>query len=256
MDLGAILARYPQVVLVDELAHTNAPGSANTKRWQDVQVLLDAGIDVITTVNIQHLESLNDVVAGITGITQSETVPDEIVRAADQIELVDMSPQALRRRMAHGHVYPGRVIDTALGNFFREGNLTALRELALLWVADRVDEGLERYRREHGITGTWAARERVVVALTGGPEGPLLLRRGARIAGRVSGRDLVAVHIIRSDGTIGAPRPRSSGNACSPRASAAASISSSARTSPTPSWISPAASTAPRSSSGPPGTAD
>ena len=205
MDLAAVLARYPQVVLVDELAHTNAPGSANAKRWQDVQVLLDAGIDVITTVNIQHLESLNDVVAGITGVTQAETVPDEIVRAADQIELVDMSPQALRRRMAHGHIYPGKIIDTALGHYFREGNLTALRELALLWVADRVDEGLERYRREHGITGTWAARERIVVALTGGPEGPLLLRRGARIAGRVSGRDLVAVHIVRSDGAMGAP---------------------------------------------------
>ena len=205
MDLEAVLARYPQVVLVDELAHTNAPGSANPKRWQDVQVLLDAGIDVITTVNVQHLESLNDVVAGITGVTQAETVPDEIVRAADQIELVDMSPQALRRRMAHGHVYPGKIVDTALGNYFREGNLTALRELALLWVADRVDEGLERYRREHGIKGTWAARERIVVALTGGPEGPLLLRRGARIAGRVSGRDLVAVHIVRSDGALGAP---------------------------------------------------
>ncbi len=205
MDLGAILARYPQVVLIDELAHTNAAGSANEKRWQDVQVLLDAGIDVITTVNIQHLESLNDVVAGITGVTQSETIPDRIVRAADQIELVDMSPQALRRRMAHGHIYPGQVIDTALGNYFREGNLTALRELALLWVADRVDEGLERYRREHGITGTWAARERIVVALTGGAEGPLLLRRGARIAGRVSGRDLVAVHIVHSDGAMGAP---------------------------------------------------
>ncbi len=205
MDLAAVLARYPQVVLVDELAHTNAPGSANPKRWQDVQVLLDAGIDVITTVNIQHLESLNDVVAGITGVTQAETVPDEIVRAADQIELVDMSPQALRRRMAHGHIYPGKIIDTALGHYFREGNLTALRELALLWVADRVDEGLERYRREHGIKGTWAARERIVVALTGGPEGPLLLRRGARIAGRVSDRDLVAVHIVRSDGAMGAP---------------------------------------------------
>jgi two-component system sensor histidine kinase KdpD len=204
MDLGAILARYPQVVLVDELAHTNAPGSANPKRWQDVQVLIDAGIDVVTTVNIQHLESLNDVVAGITGMVQAETVPDEIVRAADQIELVDMSPQALRRRMAHGHIYPADVVDTALGNYFREGNLTALRELALLWVADRVDEGLDRYRKQHGITGTWAARERIVVALTGGPEGPLLLRRGARIAGRVSDRDLVAVHIVRSDGTAGA----------------------------------------------------
>lgn len=203
MDLGAILARYPRVVLVDELAHTNAPGSANPKRWQDVQVLLDAGIDVVTTVNIQHLESLNDVVAGITGMVQAETVPDVIVRAADQIELVDMSPQALRRRMAHGHIYPAGVVDTALGNYFREGNLTALRELALLWVADRVDEGLDRYRKQHGITNTWAARERIVVALTGGPEGPMLLRRGARIAGRVSGRDLAAVHIVRSDGTTG-----------------------------------------------------
>ncbi len=204
MDLGAILARFPRVVLVDELAHTNAGGSANPKRWQDVQVLLDAGIDVVTTVNIQHLESLNDVVAAITGMVQAETVPDEMVRAADQIELVDMSPQALRRRMAHGHIYPAGVVDTALGNYFREGNLTALRELALLWVADRVDEGLERYRKAHGITGTWAARERIVVALTGGPEGPLLIRRGARIAGRVSGRDLVAVHVVRSDGLVGA----------------------------------------------------
>lgn len=203
MDLDAILARKPAVVLVDELAHTNAPGSKNPKRWQDVQALLEAGINVVTTVNIQHLESLNDVVAGITGIVQAETVPDDVVRAADQIELVDMSPQALRRRMAHGHIYPSGTIDTALGNYFREGNLTALRELALLWVADRVDEGLERYRREHGITGTWAARERIVVALTGGAEGPLLLRRGARIAGRVSGRDLVAVHIVRSDGSMG-----------------------------------------------------
>ncbi len=205
MDLAAVLAREPSVVLVDELAHTNAPGSPHAKRWQDVQELLAAGIDVVTTVNVQHLESLNDVVAGITGVVQAETVPDEVVRAADQVELIDMTPQALRRRMAHGHIYPAGTIDIALGNYFREGNLTALRELALLWVADRVDEGLERYRREHGITGTWAARERIVVALTGGPEGPLLLRRGARIAGRVTGRDLVAVHIVRSDGAIGAP---------------------------------------------------
>ena len=204
MDLPAVLARRPAVALVDELAHTNAPGSVHEKRWQDVQTLLAAGIDVISTVNVQHLESLNDVVAGITGVVQTETVPDEVVRGADQVELVDMSPQALRRRMAHGHIYPATVIDTALGHYFREGNLTALRELALLWVADRVDEGLERYRRAHGITGTWAARERIVVALTGGPEGQLLLRRGARIAGRVTGRDLVAVHIVRSDGSVGA----------------------------------------------------
>ena len=189
------------MVLVDELAHTNAPGSLHEKRWQDVDQLLDAGIDVITTVNIQHLESLNDVVAAITGIKQAETVPDEVVRAAEQIELVDMTPQALRRRMAHGHIYPAERIDTALGNYFREGNLTALRELALLWVADRVEEGLDRYRAEHGIKGTWAARDRIVVALTGGPEGAMLLRRGARIAGRVAGRSLIGVHVVRSDGT-------------------------------------------------------
>ncbi len=201
MDTDAVIARQPQVALVDELAHTNAPGSVHEKRWQDVEQLLDAGIDVITTVNIQHLESLNDVVAAITGIKQTETVPDAVVRAADQIELVDMSPQALRRRMAHGHIYPAERIDTALGNYFREGNLTALRELALLWVADRVEEGLDRYRAQHGITGTWASRDRIVVALTGGPEGSMLLRRGARIAGRLAGRSLIAVHVVRSDGT-------------------------------------------------------
>jgi len=203
MDTDAVLARHPQVALVDELAHTNAPGSLHEKRWQDVQQLLDAGIDVITTVNIQHLESLNDVVAAITGIKQAETIPDEVVRAAEQIELVDMTPQALRRRMAHGHIYPAERIDTALGNYFREGNLTALRELALLWVADRVEEGLDRYRAQHGIKGTWAARDRIVVALTGNPEGKMLLRRGARIAGRVAGRTLIAVHVVRSDATVG-----------------------------------------------------
>lgn len=204
MDTAAVLARRPQLALVDEFAHTNPPGSAHPRRWQDVHELLAAGIDVITTVNVQHLESLNDIVAQITGITQAETIPDEVVRAADQIELVDMSPQALRRRMAHGHIYPADTIDAALGNYFREGNLTALRELALLWVADRVEEGLAEYRDEHGVRGTWAARERIVVALGGGPEGAALLRRGARIAGRVTGRDLVAVHVVRSDGSMGA----------------------------------------------------
>ncbi|MTD16033.1 DUF4118 domain-containing protein [Nakamurella sp. YIM 132087] len=201
LDVPAVLERRPEVVLVDELAHTNAPGSTREKRWQDVLELLEAGIDVITTVNVQHLESLNDVVATITGVPQRETVPDAVVRAADAVDLVDMSPQALRRRMAHGHIYPAERIDAALGNWFRVGNLTGLRELALLWLADQVEEGLERYRAEHGITGTWAARERIVVALTGGPEGAMLLRRGARIAGRVAGRSLIAVHVVRSDGT-------------------------------------------------------
>ena len=204
MDLDAVLARHPQVVLVDELAHTNAPGSRHLKRWQDIDVLLAAGIDVISTVNIQHLESLNDVVEAITGVRQRETVPDTVVRAADQIELVDMSPESLRRRLAHGNVYAPEKVDAALGNYFRVGNLTALRELALLWVADRVEEGLERYREQHGISSTWAARQRIVVALTGGSEGETLLRRGAVIAGRSAGRALVGVHVVRSDGTLGA----------------------------------------------------
>ncbi|MEJ5867066.1 ATP-binding protein [Pseudokineococcus sp. 5B2Z-1] len=204
MDLDAVLARAPQVALVDELAHTNAPGSRHEKRWQDVEALLDAGIDVVTTVNVQHLESLADVVATITGVRQRETVPDSVVRAADQVELVDMSPQALRRRMAHGDVYAAEKVDAALSQYFRVGNLTALRELALLWVADRVDAALVRYRADQGIATPWAARERVVVALTGGPEGEALVRRGARIAGRGPGGELVALHVSAQDGLAGA----------------------------------------------------
>ncbi|ARF82874.1 ATP-binding protein [Kitasatospora aureofaciens] len=208
MDLDAVLARRPEVALVDELAHTNVPGCRNEKRWQDVEELLAAGIDVISTVNVQHLESLGDAVEGITGVRQRETVPDEVVRRADQIELVDMSPQALRRRLAHGNVYTPEKIDAALANYFRPGNLTALRELALLWTADRVDEYLQKYRAEQGIEGTWQARERIVVGLTGGPEGATLIRRAARIAARVSGGELLAVHISRSDGLAGSGSPQ------------------------------------------------
>ncbi len=204
MDLPAVLARAPHVALVDELAHTNVPGCEHEKRWQDIEVLLDAGIDVISTVNIQHLESLNDVVEAITGIAQHETVPDSVIRAAEQIELVDMTPEALRRRMAHGNIYQPDKVDAALSNYFRHGNLTALRELALLWLADRVDEGLQHYREQHGIATTWETRERVVVALTGGPEGETLLRRAARIAAHAAGGDLLAVHIARNDGLAGA----------------------------------------------------
>jgi len=204
MDLDAVLARRPEIALVDEFAHTNVPGSRNEKRWQDVEALLDAGIDVISAVNIQHLESLNDVVEKITGVPQRETVPDAVVRAADQVEMIDMTPEALRRRMAHGNIYPPEKIDAALTNYFRSGNLSALRELALLWLADKVDEGLRRYRIEHKITGAWEARERVVVALTGGPEGRTLIRRAARIAARSSGGDLLAVHVTKSDGLTGA----------------------------------------------------
>lgn len=204
MDVDAVIARHPKVALVDELAHTNVPGSRNAKRWQDVQEILDAGIEVITTVNIQHLESVNDVVEKITGVAQQETVPDAVVRAADQIELRDMTAEALRRRLAHGNVYAPDKVDAALSNYFRAGNLNALRELALLWTADRVDDALQQYREQHDITGTWEARERVVVALTGGPEGETLIRRAARIAARSSGGDLLAVHVARSDGLAGA----------------------------------------------------
>ncbi|MFC3688753.1 DUF4118 domain-containing protein [Aquipuribacter hungaricus] len=203
MDLDAVLRRAPEVALVDELAHSCAPGSRHEKRWQDVEALLDAGVDVVTTVNVQHLESLVDVVAAITGVRQQETVPDTVVRAAEQVELVDMSPEALRRRMAHGNVYPPERVDAALADWFRVGNLTALRELALLWVADRVDAALEDYRERHGIVAAWPARERVLVAVTGGPESETLLRRGARIASRGSGTELLAVHVSRSDGLTG-----------------------------------------------------
>jgi two-component system, OmpR family, sensor histidine kinase KdpD len=203
MDLPAVLARAPQVALVDELAHTNVPGVEHAKRWQDIEQLLEAGITVISNVNIQHLESLNDVVQEITGVVQRETVPDSVVRAAEQVELIDMTAEALRRRMAHGNVYQLDRIDAALSNYFRPGNLTALRELSLLWLADAVEDNLQRYREEHGIARRWETRERVVVALTGGPEGEALLRRAARIAARVGGGDLLAVHVARSDGLAG-----------------------------------------------------
>ncbi len=216
MDVDALLARRPEVAVVDELAHTNAPGSRNAKRWQDVEELLDAGVDVLSTVNVQHLESLNDVVRRITGVEQREIVPDEVVRRAGQVELVDLTPEALRRRLAHGNVYAAHKIDAALGNYFRVGNLTALRELALLWVADQVDVALQRYRSEQHITDTWEARERVVVAVTGGPESETLIRRARRIAVR------------------------------------APSTPWSATTCPPPCWSSPAASTPPSSSWAPP----
>ncbi|MDA3623881.1 sensor histidine kinase KdpD [Saccharopolyspora sp. WRP15-2] len=202
MDLDAVLARQPEVALVDELAHTNVPGSRNAKRWQDVEELLDAGITVLSTVNVQHLESLNDAVERITGIRQRETVPDEVVRRAEQIELVDITPEALRRRMAHGNIYPANKIDAALSNYFRPGNLTALRELALLWVADQVDVALQRYREQKHISDTWEARERVVAAITGGPESDTLIRRARRIAAR-AGADLLVLHVLRSDGLAG-----------------------------------------------------
>jgi two-component system sensor histidine kinase KdpD len=200
MDLDGVLARRPEWALVDELAHTNAPGSANAKRWNDVEQLLDAGINVMSTVNVQHIESLNDVVQQITGVTQRESIPDAVLRSADKVELVDLAPQSLRDRLGEGLVYPAARVDAALSNYFRLGNLTALRELALLWLADEVDSALQKYRAEEGIDSKWEARERVVVALTGGAEGETLLRRGARIAARSSGGQLLAVHVATTDG--------------------------------------------------------
>lgn len=200
MDLSAVLARKPDVALVDELAHTNLPGSVHEKRWQDVEDLRDAGIDVITTINIENVESLHDVAERITGVRQDETVPDRVVRAADQMEVIDLTPQAIRDRLAAGVIYPAEQIDAAQSNYFRIGNLTALRELALLWLADEVDSALRKYRAQHGIDSTWEARERIVVAVTGGPEGETLLRRGARIAARSAGGELLAVHVTNPNG--------------------------------------------------------
>ena len=202
MDVDAVLERRPDVALVDELAHTNVPGSRNEKRWQDVEELLEAGINVVSTLNIQHLDSLNDVVERITSVAQRETIPDEVVRRADELQLVDLTPLALRNRLARGDVYPPERIDTALANYFRPGNLSALRELALLWLADRVDEGLAEYRERHGIDRPWETRERVLVALTGSSDGERLVRRAARIAQRAKG-DLVAVHVRPQDGLAG-----------------------------------------------------
>jgi two-component system sensor histidine kinase KdpD len=202
MDIDAVLARRPEIVLVDELAHTNIPGSRNEKRWQDVEELLDAGISVISTLNIQHLESLNDVIAQITGVTQQETIPDAVVRQAEQMQLVDLAPETVRARLARGDIYPTDRVDTALSNFFRAGNLGALRELALLWIADQVEEGIKEYRERHGVSEPWETRERVIVALSGSERGERLVRRAARIAQR-RGSDLVGVHVRPQDGLAG-----------------------------------------------------
>jgi two-component system sensor histidine kinase KdpD len=202
MDIDALLARRPEVALVDELAHTNVPGSRNEKRWQDVEELLDAGINVISTLNIQHLDSLNDVITQITGVIQQETIPDAVVRQAEQMQLVDLAPETVRARLARGDIYPADRVDTALSNFFRAGNLGALRELALLWIANRVEEGLKEYRERHGISEPWETRERVLVALSGSERGERLVRRAARMAQRF-GSEFVAVHVRPQDGLAG-----------------------------------------------------
>ncbi len=194
MDTDAIITRHPQVVLVDELAHTNAPGSKNTKRYQDVEDILDAGIDVVTTVNIQHLESLNDVVASITGVRTRETLPDRVLDDADEVELVDISPRALRQRMRHGNIYPPERIEPSLNNFFREGNLTALRELALRKTAEKTESQLQKYMVDHNITKLWPANDRVLVGFDARPHTRQVIRDAWRLAHGLHA-ELIAVSI-------------------------------------------------------------
>ena len=194
MNTEAIIARHPKVVLIDELAHTNVPGSKHAKRYQDVREILDAGIDVVTTLNIQHLESLNDLVASITGIRVRETLPDWILDQADEVELIDISPHALRQRMKHGNIYPRERIQPALDNFFREGNLTALRELALRRTAEKTETQLQQYMAEHGISELWPASERVLVGFDHRPHTRQVIRDAWRLAHGLHA-DLIAVSI-------------------------------------------------------------
>jgi two-component system sensor histidine kinase KdpD len=201
MDTPAVLARQPTVALVDELAHTNVPGSGpHEKRWQDVFELLDAGIEVITTVNIQHLESIADAVEEITGVPIRERVPDWVVRKADQIELVDSSPWQLRRRMLHGNIYPAAKVPQALENFFRTDNLIALRELALRFLADETEEELLEHLSRYQTAVVWETSERILVAVITSPGTEAILRRASRMAARIKA-DLHAVHVHMSDGT-------------------------------------------------------
>ena len=191
-DLDAALARHPALLLVDELAHTNAPESRHAKRWQDVVELLDAGIDVYTTLNVQHLESLNDLVAKITGVIVRETVPDSVLEAADEVELVDLPAEDLRRRLKEGKVYVAHQAAEAVENFFREGNLIALRELALRHTAERVDAKMQRYRREHAIDTVWPVAERVLVCIGPSPLSARLVRAGRRLAAQLEAPWVVA----------------------------------------------------------------
>jgi two-component system sensor histidine kinase KdpD len=185
MDVPAIISRFPEVVLIDELAHTNVPGSVNKKRYEDVRKILDAGISVISTVNVQHLESLNDAVEQITGVRVRETVPDSMLRIADEVELIDVSPRALQERMREGKIYAMGKVEQALGAFFQLGNLIALRELALREIADDVDERLEDWERTGSLRGPWRRQEVIFVAITDLSQADRLIRRGFRIAHRL-----------------------------------------------------------------------
>ena len=205
MDLGAVLARRPEIALVDDLARDREPGSGHRARWQDVEDLLTAGIDVISAVGISQLDSLADAVQKITGVPQRETVPDPVVHAAGEVQLVNIAPEQLQGRMARGHIYPPRRAQAALAGWFRIGNLSALRELFLLWLAAKLASDPQRYRPGGQVRGAGCARERVLVALDGGTQGQTLIRRAARIAAR-SEADLLAVHVARPGGRTAAGR--------------------------------------------------
>ena len=194
MDLDAILERRPAVVLVDELAHTNIPGSPNRKRYEDVLKLLEERIDVISTVNIQHIESIAPTVRAITGVPVRETVPDWVLQVSDETVMVDLTPEALQNRMLRGDVYGKEKIEQALKNFFRRGNLIALRELALRQVAEQVDRSLESYMVEKDIQESWAVRERIAVCISANPKAQYLVARAARMARRMDA-ELFALHV-------------------------------------------------------------
>jgi two-component system sensor histidine kinase KdpD len=194
MDLDAILARKPTVVLVDELAHTNIPGSKNRKRYEDVQAILAANIAVISTLNIQHIESISPVVRNITGITIRETVPDWVPMTASETVMVDLTPEALQNRMLRGDVYLPTKVEQALNNFFRRGNLIALRELALRQVAEQVDRSLENYMAAKDIQKNWAVRERIAVCVSSNPAAQYLIARAARMARRLDS-ELYVIHV-------------------------------------------------------------
>jgi two-component system, OmpR family, sensor histidine kinase KdpD len=200
MDTDGILARHPTVVLVDELAHTNIPGSKHRKRYEDVLELLEAKIDVISTVNIQHIESIAPTVRAITGVAVRETVPDWVLQVADETVMVDLTPEALQNRMKRGDVYNRDKVEQALKNFFRRGNLIALRELALRQVAEQVDRSLESYMVEKDIRESWAVRERIAVLISANPKAQYLVARAARMARRMDA-DLYAIHIDIDHGT-------------------------------------------------------
>ena len=201
LDTGGVLERAPTWVLIDELAHTNVPGSEREKRWQDVEVLLDAGINVLSTLNVQHLESLNDTVFEITGVRVRETVPDRVLKDADEVQMIDVPPRALVNRLERGDIYPKDKVEQAKGNWFREGNLNALREIALRQLAQEVDDDLEAYRRERRIAQPWATHDTILVCLSPTQSSLRLLRRGWRMARRLKA-ELVALYIESRPPTV------------------------------------------------------